>query len=659
MTYYPLDYRLLKHQTTKYRNLRERMPESVFSEDRWGIGLCLACLTVERPLEFLANFSCELDFSLRFDDPTVAYVIRKCFNQNRIEEGFVQRNIRGWIGIINHDYNVSKFLTINDLIVLHSGLQLNCVQCRLVALNHLFELSTVNSVKVKEYLQSTGLLERFLILCTVFDLESCYNLYNGFLSIIKLNLDEPGFKESLPRLNLLSCIVNCGLALNDYCAIIEISKFIIENNTLTLLQMLIYNDIHLRSNNDFVNNEDYTLFIDTTSPFFGFIAPEFIADYGQKMEYSNSTIISMFTQVPFYFKIESSEYILTYILKSLDNINQIRRSELKILLRAVVWYLADILCFTDILLTSNYSGRCCKHESDFFMVKTGPSRLLKRCRDCNIVICHICSNEFHSLCNTEFLYYQRNSSPCQCSESHQYRDSHYNFILPEYPEDTEFLLSDNPIVNENTLAGSMTNKITTRFPLISNIPYSMHYFEVKILRAGSHEKILIEALGPDISLQISSGLVKVKEREIMKAPRAGSYDTIGIGLIEDRTGFVTYNGLIVHPFFECEASESFIPVIYMDSSDCEIQIQLKSWLFSPGKGSYLAKLINPHTSLTTNLDHIFNILDNQIKKLQNTDSYSMELFTRYQEVLAYLNFGDRIQKLQRKISIKGLFTAGH
>lgn len=144
----------------------------------------------------------------------------------------------------------------------------------------------------------------------------------------------------------------------------------------------------------------------------------------------------------------------------------------------------------------------------------------------------------------------------------------------------------------------------------------------------------------------------------MKAPRAGSYDTIGIGLIEGKTGFVTYNGLIVHPFFECESSEHFNPIVYMDSSDCKVQIQLRSWLFCPGNGSYLAKFLSPHTSLTTNLCHIFNILDHQIKKLQQkTDSYSMELCTRYQEVLTYLNFRDRIQKLQRKSSIKGLFTS--
>lgn len=138
---------------------------------------------------------------------------------------------------------------------------------------------------------------------------------------------------------------------------------------------------------------------------------------------------------------------------------------------------------------------------------------------------------------------------------------------------------------------------------------------MKILKAGNKEDILILAEGTGVIYRTINGNVKINSLEVLSGPRAGSYDTVGIGITPKHRAFLTYNGLIVFPTFHCEFPQHFRPRVIMNGSDCEVQIELRSWM--------LGRELHTHFKGKTqkksrDVDLLFDILGKEMEKRRKT-----------------------------------------
>lgn len=156
--------------------------------------------------------------------------------------------------------------------------------------------------------------------------------------------------------------------------------------------------------------------------------------------------------------------------------------------------------------------------------------------------------------------------------------------------------------------------------LVNRNPHSIYYFEVKILKAGSKEDIIILVEGTGVIYQTINGKVKINSLKALD----GSYNMVGIGITPKHKAFLTYNGLIVFPVFHCEFPQHFRPKVIMNGSDCEVQIELRSWIF--GRELYV-HFKEKTKKKSRDVDLLFDILGKEMERLKKKNR-KIHLFRR-------------------------------
>ena len=109
------------------------------------------------------------------------------------------------------------------------------------------------------------------------------------------------------------------------------------------------------------------------------------------------------------------------------------------------------------------------------------------------------------------------------------------------------------------------------------------YYEVKVNKAGKYENIIIGLLGAEVYYYGVNGNISINNKIVCKAPRFGSYDTVGIGLLRNSKIFFTYNGLLSSFIFDCDANQELKILVEMHGDGCEVEVKLRSFLFQAAK----------------------------------------------------------------------------
>ena len=223
-------------------------------------------------------------------------------------------------------------------------------------------------------------------------------------------------------------------------------------------------------------------------------------------------------------------------------------------------------------------------------------------------------------------------------------------MLPTYSQKFTFVLSQGTIVAEaltNTFSNHNDETITTTEPLTSESITTgqglVVYYEVKIKKAGKYENIVIGLSGPEIYYHGMNGRITLGNKIIGKAPRFGSFDTIGIGILRNSKVFVTYNGLLYNYFYGCDPHQEIKIFIGLYGEGCEVEIFLKNFLFLSAK-----ETIEFSTNSETNkiFQKIFKTLTNFLENKK--DSKALEIINKLKDLLKDMKKEDLIKKLRLK-----------
>ena len=137
------------------------------------------------------------------------------------------------------------------------------------------------------------------------------------------------------------------------------------------------------------------------------------------------------------------------------------------------------------------------------------------------------------------------------------------------------------------------------------------YFEVELLDSGSRESLAIFEEDSGLAYHTQTGVVTLGGQRVMQGPRAGSFDTIGLGIAYNHLGFLTYNGILVYPFIPQVFTNQFRPGIRFYGSDCQAKIKLGDWMFRHKPDIRVLDSPNSRSNVLVLLDKAVNKLKNR------------------------------------------------
>ena len=165
------------------------------------------------------------------------------------------------------------------------------------------------------------------------------------------------------------------------------------------------------------------------------------------------------------------------------------------------------------------------------------------------------------------------------------------------------------------------------------------YYEVKVNKAGKYENIIIGLLGAEVYYYGVNGNISINNKIVCKAPRFGSYDTVGIGLLRNSKIFFTYNGLLSSFIFDCDANQELKILVEMHGDGCEVEVKLRSFLFQAAKfgtDSFFTKSKEL-------IEELFKTVANALKKAK--DQRSLDMKIKYRDLLRTIQREDLVKKL--------------
>ena len=167
------------------------------------------------------------------------------------------------------------------------------------------------------------------------------------------------------------------------------------------------------------------------------------------------------------------------------------------------------------------------------------------------------------------------------------------------------------------------------------------YFEIYILAAGNQEDISIGLLGTGVIYYGSNGNIFRSGHFVGIGPRFGSYDTVGVGLHDNKV-FFTYNGLLIRPLIPCYVAYPVKAIISTASSGYfNINVKTSNWMFQPGG--------NSDSCRNDSIDELLAIIQKKINKLCcNKENKYEDLYEKHLELLSLLKKNEMIEEIQAK-----------
>ena len=558
----------------------------------WGAGLSLYSFVSSKPLSELPPLN-EWNDVLRgdllkfyYEDEALAYMIKNSLKSVHASNFITHPFIQEWTALLHLDWEGVEVCTISEINALLSGLTFENLQCRLLAMRRILVIIQECGLEVYKHLNRHNMLFVFIEMCLVFDWHSHPDLINSVFLILKEKTMSRGFKERLVSMNFISVIVTAiDLKANNELLCQCISKFS-DDNTLTLLQ-IVWNTgfpMYLLKKPNRTNIE--TEFIKDTMSYYGPNSVEFIEKVYDTIEISENRINQHLLETPFYFKNEKSHIVVSLMQRIIEK-NARNQSDSTIdLLKTVVLILAELLCVPKLLQFHHVINQCTSSSTRLFLSEVGRNPLLAKCKQCGTSYCVMCIAANHQGHEIQYINYQSALTRCQSVSSSTFSNEISIFRFPKLPAKIIVVDGFGKIWKQSPSQITFPAGIRlTTTEALNTAPVdqlqTLLYFEVKVNQAGLQENIIIGIDGCEVYYHSTDGSVYVKESPVGKAKKFGSYDTVGIGITSNSKAYVTYNGLVNWPMFDCGLAEAMRPVVIANSHDFNIEIKLRGFLFAP------------------------------------------------------------------------------
>ncbi|CAG9330551.1 unnamed protein product [Blepharisma stoltei] len=558
----------------------------------WGLGLCLYALSGANNVDSLPILrELSLDeriqhIDIRYIDPALKLIIQNSLcvmNKSPIDSKIVQI----WWGLWINDWDAIKICTHEDLDGLFSGLLFESSYSSRRILKQILSISDNLPSEVSTYIMNNNLLQIFIQKCINYDWKESPQLIDAVFKVLNYPdlSDEKArkFNESLIECGILEILdIAMGLSLESYRLLHLFMLKIKYSNTLSALQSLWENrmifDFLKRAEN---GSEADLIFIQNTLSCFGPNSVDFIRECYKRNLFNESVLMQGLIEIPYYFKLEKLDSLCDLLKKFIINCQP---KYLLNILEKSVFILEEVVCYPVALQYDQLIGKCSSHTVDEFATLFEKHPMLLFCENCRKVLCANCSLYIaHTDHEKSFLLYQSPYSRCDCEESHTF--DHYSlakFKLPFYSNEFSFVRSDkklnreaNNIFNSEEELTVMTNKSIMQ----NNKQGTIAYFEIKIIESGLYEDVVIELQGARASYYGKNGYLKVKD-QIIKGPRYGSWDIVGIGMTYQDQIYITYNGLLIPQFIDTQPDCDIFACVTIKNR-AKIEFKLRDWLFKP------------------------------------------------------------------------------
>lgn len=627
----------------------------------WGAGISLYALIGVRNLNEIPVLReiYEKDrikqLPIKYNDPALEHMLKRTLKDANSSSIFDHSFIRIWTGLCKNDPVLIENTTFKELHALNSGIQFENDICKALSIKKMLEIATERSSETYQYLIRWEIFNNFLRACIFFDWISFPNLLDSLFLILNHKVPSQNFKEFLTEIGFLSLLpITIVPEVNPIIVYDFVLKFM-ENNTLTILQIIRDNRILDKILARASKVKDDEKFIRSTMPYYGPHSIEIIESAYYLLGINEDRAIQALLEVPYYFKLENYQTLVKMLQSMIKRgvISQKNQDSITDMLKAVVLIIGELLVLPNFLQSHHIRGICISHSSEQFLSYLGKNPLLVECLDCGIPLCTICFSLSHMHHKCKFLHYFQAHFRCACAETHEIHNTDpAQFLLPRYNQQFVFVMSNGKNQAANTFKSNGYLKVTTSEPLI-NSWNEMHrgvvaYFEVKILRAGTSESIVIELDGTGASYNSLTGIITNNFVEVGKGPRFGSYDTVGMGLTSNNRVFVTFNGLIVHPLINVEAKQEIKPIVTLNGDGYEIEIRLRNWMLHSAESTHLGLDIYS-TELLKECEPLLDLLIKRVNKLirKNCDTSVIDLVEKFREILITIRKPNLMEKLKK------------
>lgn len=516
-------------------------------------------------------------------------------------------------------------------------------------------------------------------------------LFNSILLLLKDKSMSERFKRTLISIGFLSLVpefIGNNVKSDLLC---KVCINFIENNTLTLQQILwdtgFVKNIMTKTTRSAIENE----FIRTTMPYYGKNSLKLIFKVYDILDISKHIIFQNIYEIPVVFKLDSILSLFPRLHEFWKKGSKIPPEALSDVLKTLIHILSEVACLQPFLELQHLKGECTSKSSQGFLTYFGKNPLLIKCLNCSpsSSYCLICYEKYHRKHDVQFLHYQ--APMFRCSELED-SESIYklDFRLPKYTYDIQLLelygnnyerfsasrlslepnktlisrlcmninhkensdmkSKDSNTLNPNRqgqgfLSPASNSGIRRKSEelqeqdYVKSLPQADAYFEVKIVKAGFYEEIFIGMTGTGVFYNCKTGSIFRNGHVVSKGPRLGSYDTIGIGLFQEKV-FFTYNGLILRPVIPCFIMHPIKAYISSGSYNvAELEVKFSNWIF-----------MGPYTSLVhtnSDADSLIKFIMKKVIKLNSRkETRNEDLIDKFLELLRIMSKSELLDKMQ-------------
>lgn len=625
--------------------------------DLWGIAMCIFSLIGSFPLNNLPDMR-TFDLAhiadvtpIRENDPALDRLFRLTLQDNPSPADIHNLISHSYLPILKGIYlknweNIDK-CGVEEIEVLQSGLFFTDPVSQKLVIKKLLILGNYYH-EVYEYLLKFDIFGEFIDKCIKMNWKESPELLEPFYKILRKKPKDHVFKEKLGELGILG-LVYTTISLDPHNrGFYEFVQDFMCENTLTLMQVLFDSGVTGRSIEMAKKKHQDKNFVRDTMSYYGPHSSKVIEQVYNLDIFPVVRIIQALIDIPYYHRSENIENVLEIILLIFKKKGNKEDMEV---IKYTLELITEVLCLPSKLETNHLLGKCCSHfsEDSFFLSK---NPLLFSCLDCNMPICTYCYKYMHSSHSCYNLLYMTPHFRCNCTDVHEFIvNNPASFAMPRLIPRCTFIPSNGSSVPEG-LPNKFFSSIDLIVTTIERLAYGwdvngqgvVAYYEVKVNKAGKYENIVVGLLGAEVYYHGMNGIIARGNVVVGKAPRFGSYDTVGMGLLRNSKVFVTYNGLLCSDFYDaCDENNTYKEIkvfVALYGEGCEIEVKLREFSFLSMKTGLAS------TEAKKSLEKIFKILINCLKK--GNDERIGEMRKRFKEALLQINREDLAKKLERK-----------
>lgn len=410
-----------------------------------------------------------------------------------------------------------------------------------------------------------------------------------------------GLRHKLKKLGFLKVFLVALDILTDRRLLYDFAFMFIKHNTLSVMQLAYKHQLFQNARDNAQDDSFAEKFIKESISHYGRISTLLV---NRQMLHGTpkTEILEMIIDIPIHFKIREPAKVislLSEVEKSLDKLKREPEKKLEIV-KFIVITVIELIFYWPWLKFAHVHGLCTSHPASQFM-SFCKNPLMFHCNDCGQILCMPCAS-LHPFKNLEFCGYRSDATKCSKATSCSLIErpttmtslaflTNIDLMRIHRLKENDRLLSEEPgkhcfEIKLGNDGGSVL--LEGQDPLFSEEDMAdqvktLAYFEVEVKSGGINDAIGIGFSG--FEYRGDTGLVKIDGQAVGVGPMYGSYDIVGVGITAKEV-YLTYNGLLLRPFYSHPFESDYRLKINLQGSETSVSVRLNissstSWLFKP------------------------------------------------------------------------------